>query len=491
MAHAHLLPIKTAAALFPLLAMALLLPTAVVLYRRHGVMSPGRTLSLYGFLYYGLTAFCMTVVPLPKRTPDMCERYAVLARPQWVPGNTFGDIWKEAHHKVNLNALVLQNPAVAGTLFNLLLLLPLGVFLRYHFRRGLRATAGIGLAVSLFFELTQWTGIWGIYDCPYRLFDVDDLLVNTAGTVTGWLAAGPVARVLPALETLDGRALAARPVPFGRRLVALVVDLAGYAVTSALATGFLTHTGFWRYAPRAPLGVLVAWFVLLPMATGATPGKRLLLLRLETLDGGPLAPWRLAVRALVLAVAALPLWAGLFLAMAVVAYDPSLPGLIAKARWADGREAATLAFLHPGQVLMALTALAAVAAYALRTLRHPQGLAPHERLSGVRNAALPHSRAVRPPERPAAMGAGPVVTVVPSPPPSPSLPSLPLPPPSPSPLPSPPPSPPSPSERCGAGVRAEGEGAAQAWIEASSTTVTSGGAPTRTGGPQAPAPRVT
>ncbi|MDW6062041.1 hypothetical protein SAZ11_33490 [Streptomyces sp. FXJ1.4098] len=41
MTDAYLLPIKTAAALFPLLALALFLPTAVALYRRHGVMSRG------------------------------------------------------------------------------------------------------------------------------------------------------------------------------------------------------------------------------------------------------------------------------------------------------------------------------------------------------------------------------------------------------------------------------------------------------------------
>ncbi|MFJ9423918.1 hypothetical protein [Streptomyces sp. NPDC101249] len=41
----YLLPAKTAAALFPLLALLLFLPTAVILYRRHRVMSRGRALS--------------------------------------------------------------------------------------------------------------------------------------------------------------------------------------------------------------------------------------------------------------------------------------------------------------------------------------------------------------------------------------------------------------------------------------------------------------
>ncbi|QKV94452.1 VanZ family protein [Streptomyces sp. NA02950] len=471
MPHAHLMPIKTAAAVFPLLALVLLLPTAVVLYRRHGVMSQGRTLSLYAFLYYALTAVCLTVVPLPRRTADMCTRFSAFARPQWTPGNTVADIWKEAHHKVTPGALVLQNPAVAGALLNLLLLVPLGVFLRYHVRCGPRATVAVGLASSLFFELTQWSGVWGLYDCPYRLFDVDDLLTNTAGAAAGWLLAGPLTRVLPALETLDGRALAIRPVPFGRRLVALIVDLAGFLVVSGVAGEMLAY-GDPGGEPWVPAGVFVLWFVVLPLRTGATPGKRLLLLRLEAADGGPLTPGALAVRAALLGTAALPLLAGMAVASAVLMAASSLPGptqltdLLGAVHQSVGTEAVTLAAvaIAPSEVLIALAAFFLALRYGLRTLRHPAGLAPHERVSGVRTTALPHTRAVGavgtagtrssrltadatgvPSSRPAAGAAG-----APSPHP----------------------------------VR-------QARSDASSTTVTSGGAPTRTGGPQAPAPRVT
>ncbi|MFD8365785.1 VanZ family protein [Streptomyces hygroscopicus] len=395
MATAYVLPIKTAAALFPLLALVLLLPTAVVLYRRHGVMSPGRTLSLYGFLYYLLTAYCMTIVPLPKQTADMCKRFALVAHPQLTPGNTFGDIWKEAHHKIGLNPLVLHNPAVAGTVFNLLLLLPLGVFLRYHFGRSLRATAGIGLAVSLSFELTQWTGIWGLYDCPYRLFDVDDLIVNTSGAVIGWLLAGPVARMLPTLEALDGRALAARPVPFGRRLTALVVDLAGCVVVSVFATVVMNAQG--GTAPVwLPVAIFVAWFVLLPLASGATPGKRLLLLRLEAEDGGPLVAWRLILRALLLAVWVMPFLSGLFLATLTLLNEPWRYHQIATIResGAQGMES-VLYTLGNVELLAVMAGLALTATCAWKTLRHPHRLAPHDRVSGIRNATLPHARAVR------------------------------------------------------------------------------------------------
>ncbi|MER6143569.1 VanZ family protein [Streptomyces sparsogenes] len=402
MTDAYLLPIKTAAALFPLVALALFLPTAVVLYRRHGVMSRGRTLSLYGFLYYALSAFCMTVVPLPRRSPDMCSRYAVVADPQLIPGNTFGDIWKEAHGKVTVNALVLQNPAVAGTLFNLLLLLPLGVFLRYHFRRGPAATAALGFGASLFFELTQWSGVWGLYACPYRLFDVDDLIVNTSGALLGWVLAGPLTRRLPTLETLDGRALARHPVPFGRRLTALVVDLVGYAAVTVVAVVVSRGLGEAEVLPRVPGpwvpgAAFAGWFVALPYLTGTTPGKRLLLLRVVPAGGGALPLRRLAVRALVLGVATLPLLAGLSsLAAAVLFVEPSLPGLVATARQATGEDAAYLAALYPGQALVAVLGITMLLAYGLRTLRHPDGLGPHEILSGLRNEARPHTRARRP-----------------------------------------------------------------------------------------------
>ncbi|GAA0980725.1 VanZ family protein [Streptomyces rhizosphaericus] len=393
MATAYVLPIKTAAALFPLLALLLLLPTAVALYRRHGVMSRGRALSLYGFLYYSLTALCMTIVPLPKQTPDMCRRFAMVAHPQWVPGNTFRDIWKEADHKVGLNALVLQNPAVAGTVFNLLLLLPLGVFLRYHFRRSLPATAAIGFAVSLSFELTQWTGVWGLYSCPYRLFDVDDLIVNTAGAMAGWLLAGPVARMLPTLETLDGRALAARPVPFGRRLTALAVDVAGYVVVSVFITAVIYRGGS---APTGMLvGIFVAWFVLLPLATGATPGKRLLLLKLVADDDGPLVAWRLTLRALLLGALVMPFLAGLFLAALTLLNEPYPARLYASARDSGTQGAAAILMaLSPVQLLAVMAGFTLTAVCVRKTLRHPDRLAPHDRLSGIRNATLPHRQAV-------------------------------------------------------------------------------------------------
>lgn len=399
MTYTYLLPIKTAAVLFPLLALLLLLPTAVVLYRRHGVMTSGRFLSLFGFIHYLLTAACMTVVPLPSRSVDVCVRYAVMRSPQLMPGNTVKDVWKEAHHVVSLGALVIHNPAVAGALFNLLLLVPLGAFLRYHFRRGLRATACAGFGLSLAFELTQWTGVWGIYDCPYRLFDVDDLAFNTSGAVLGWALTGPLARLLPTLDALDGKALSRFPVPFGRRLTALFVDLIGVSLTGGFCVVVAAYGDYWNGSGASgsllgvPLAVCALWFVAFPYATGGTPGKRLLRLCLVTEHDAAPAVWRLVLRATLMGGVVLPLFSLLLLAGLTLAQHPSPFALASSAGPADLANAAVLVESYFEEITLAAMAVGLSALLPLTVLRHPQGLGLHERLSGVHNAALPPTRA--------------------------------------------------------------------------------------------------
>lgn len=74
---------------------------------------------------------------------------------------------------------------------NVLLFVPLGVFARSLFGRGIGAATGIGLLVSLACEATQYTGFWGLYSCGIRVADVDDVLTNTLGTALGALL-GPL-----------------------------------------------------------------------------------------------------------------------------------------------------------------------------------------------------------------------------------------------------------------------------------------------------------
>ncbi|MGW5644453.1 VanZ family protein [Saccharopolyspora sp. NPDC003752] len=402
MPSAYLLPIKTALIVFPLLALVLFVPAAVVTYRRHGVMTSWRSLSFYSFLFYSLTAFFMTVVPLPGPSVDVCAKYPRVAHPQLVPGNTFADIWKEAEGQVTLSALVIHNPAVLETLLNLLLLLPLGVYLRFHFRLNVVAASAIGLGASLFFEFTQLSGLWGVYECPYRLFDVDDLIANTGGAVIGWVVAGPLTRWLPTLDNLDDAALARRPVPLGRRFLALLIDLCALPFVMLFTTLFcmvVFDSSSWL------LGMALAvalWFVLLPWWLGGTPGKRLLLLKMVGPDGKQPELWRLLLRAVVLAIPLLPI--PVVMGMAVLVTVAALFRVMG-AGLDRLSEAPSLALdLIRGDHVVELLVVAAMfglvcllpVVFFVALWRHPEHHGLHERFSGVSNLALPHKRARTP-----------------------------------------------------------------------------------------------
>ena len=47
------------------------------------------------------------------------------------------------------------------------------------------AWVAIGCALSCLIELTQYTGLFGVVPCTYRVVDIDDVIMNTLGTYAG------------------------------------------------------------------------------------------------------------------------------------------------------------------------------------------------------------------------------------------------------------------------------------------------------------------
>lgn len=90
----------------------------------------------------------------------------------------------------------LGNRTIAATLMNFLICLFIGLALSRHVRRFLIAML-FGTTLPLTVELTQLTGIWGLYPCAYRQFNVDDLFLNVLGIVAGFvIGRGILARKL-------------------------------------------------------------------------------------------------------------------------------------------------------------------------------------------------------------------------------------------------------------------------------------------------------
>jgi glycopeptide antibiotics resistance protein len=198
------------------LAVVAFVPVAVHRYRTAGRLRPLDLLVLAAVAVYAVALWSYTLVPLPESQTFRC----VAANLR--PFRFVADIRNDPH-------LLLHNRALLQVVFNVVFFLPLGFFARVLAGRGVVVATGIGFAVSLAIELTQKTGIWGLYRCAYRVFDVDDLILNTTGALLGSLLAMPVVAVL----------LRRRPAPvvarvtLGRRLVGMLADLLAITVVGA------------------------------------------------------------------------------------------------------------------------------------------------------------------------------------------------------------------------------------------------------------------
>ncbi|MFB9904280.1 VanZ family protein [Allokutzneria oryzae] len=280
-----------------LLAVVLLAPFVYRSYRRRGELGLGSAVLAFGFLIYGFALVAYTLFPVPQIDDAWCAAHSALAQPQLDPLRFLSDIAKE-QRTPGLNGL-LVNPAVQQVVFNVALFMPLGAYLRHYFRRGVPVVVLTGAAVSLLIECTQLTGNWFLFACPYRLFDVDDLLANTLGTAIGLVFA-------PMLRLFDRRgetaADAPRPVTTGRRWLGMLVDLVSVVVFGGvlgIAANLVGRYGFGIWLVEQPWGmtlqiVLSTWLpaVLLLAApslsaSGATVGQRAVRLRRVRPDGSP------------------------------------------------------------------------------------------------------------------------------------------------------------------------------------------------------------
>ncbi len=222
------------------IAVLLFIPVAAVQYRRDGRLGPADLAVLVGAAVYGVSLWTYTLLPLPDVGDYACQH----AQTQLM---AFADDIRRAAEQEGYAGLgtpseLLRNRAFLQVVLNVLLFVPFGVFVRLITHRGIVVATVLGFAVSLLIEVTQLTGVWGVYPCAYRLFDVDDLLTNTVGAFLGALVSYPyAARRRRRLGTARRRL--PTTVSVGRRLAAslsdvLFVVLVGTAA-AALWRGYL------------------------------------------------------------------------------------------------------------------------------------------------------------------------------------------------------------------------------------------------------------
>ena len=222
---AYLMPIKVALLLFPFLALAISSIFFVRQYRKFGRFIFSRAIVLYSFVFYLLCAYFLVILPLPS-----IEEVAQMNGPkmEWQLGASWQHFLQQTVLQINDPTTylpALKQNVVLEPLFNLFLTLPFGVYMRYYFKLSFPKTIVATFGLSLFFELTQLTGLYFIYPRPYRLFDVNDLFVNTLGGTTVFLVTPLFTFLLPTREEMDAESYAKdNRVTFTRRFVAWLID---------------------------------------------------------------------------------------------------------------------------------------------------------------------------------------------------------------------------------------------------------------------------
>ena len=317
--------LRQAAIIFPVLAIAFTIPYIAYNYHKYGSIWSLRILIVYSFILYILCVYCLVILPLPAgEAASQLQGHDA----QLVPFAFIGDIIENADIVLSqprtwLN--ILGESAFWTTVFNFVMTLPFGAYLRYYFCCGWKKTLLLSFLLSLFFELTQLTGLYFIYPGSYRLFDVDDLMVNTLGSMVGFALAGIASHFLPSREELDRESfIRGRKVSLLRRIVAFLYDGVIYAILAAVA--FMLGANWFGGLPSWGYALLaVAYFTLCPaLLRGQTIGHRLTKLRVVRMSGGRASWYQYALRYTLL----IALLAGLPVALNVLVSTMADIGLI-------------------------------------------------------------------------------------------------------------------------------------------------------------------
>ncbi|MBH5319653.1 VanZ family protein [Paenibacillus sp. GSMTC-2017] len=283
----YVFPIKIAVFVFLAASFMLVVPWLFYSYRKYGFFSVWHSIVSFSFIFYMLSALFLVLLPLPT-TRDTCSfQSADTIYYSLVPFTFVSDILRKSTvvwSQPGTYVSIFKQIAFWQVAFNFLLLLPLGVYIRYFFRdkRYWKHALGVGFGLSLFYEVTQVTGIYGLYNCPYRLFDVDDLIINSAGALVGFAVAPILLALFPSNENIKAKRThmiqkdIVSPIA---QLLAIWIDIIIVNVSYALIFGLFTTNKIYEYVFYS-LCYFIVFFVIPLIRDGKTIGTGFMRYRL-------------------------------------------------------------------------------------------------------------------------------------------------------------------------------------------------------------------
>lgn len=267
--------IEKAVIVFPFIALLFTIPFILHQYHKYGSIHKLRVFIIYSFILYLISIYFLVILPLPKLEtvvwkPDMIRL---------VPFTFILDFIKETSFEISNPSTYLKallEPCVYTVAFNLFMFVPLGMYLRYYFKCDFKHVLWYSFLLSLFFEVTQLTGLYFIYPYPYRIFDVDDLLINTLGGLLGYSFIGIFSRFLPTRDKIDAEAFQiGKQVSGFRRITVFCLDFVIYNGILLVMIFFGKIKSFWI--------IFVIYYGIIPLlSSGKTLGSQFLNVTFET-----------------------------------------------------------------------------------------------------------------------------------------------------------------------------------------------------------------
>ena len=267
--------ITTAFIAFPFIAFLFTIPFMLHNYHKYGSIHFLRVFIIYTFILYLITIYFLVILPLPTFEEALKNTGPYI---NTIPFKFIVDLIHETPFVWNdlstyIKAII--DPSFYVVVFNIVMFVPFGMYLRYYFKCSFKKTVLYSLLLSLFFELTQLTGLYFIYPNPYRLCDIDDLIQNTLGGILGYLIMGALDNYLPTRDTIDAEARKMGESVSGlRRITVFFLDLVLYFIFTIILSIFVHNYLFlWSFA---------IYYAFIPFVRGnATVGMRFLNVKME------------------------------------------------------------------------------------------------------------------------------------------------------------------------------------------------------------------
>lgn len=311
----YLIALRSAYIAFPFLAALFTFPYALYEYHKYGAMLVYKIIVVYTFWFYILCLCFLVSLPLPSFEEAMGITDNMV---RLEPFAFLNDIRHEALIDVagwNMETLkaVMKTQTFFEAAANIVMMMPFGIYLHYYFKRNWFEVIILGFFMSLFFEISQITALFGIYPHAYRYFDVDDLICNTFGAFLGVIVTPLFTFFLPKRDKLDKLSYKkGTKVSFLRRLTAqitdfiimliviLVVFYSQYKETNGIyENGILLFEAYLLFA--------LVYYCLIPGVLGGyTVGRAICHLKLVDKDGKRPKFYQIFIRNIILYYVVLP-----------------------------------------------------------------------------------------------------------------------------------------------------------------------------------------